>query len=163
MIFYWSLSDSYSPQVSRNFLSILVNLNNAIVLMVFTYLLIFKPSCLLIKFLGVIPSTPITIGIIVTFLFYSFLVLKLGLRTYLSFYFLLFLLCDLLFGWFYFFCLLSLGQVIRPRLGNLIVSQNPKEFVHLILLDGFRIMLIPLVLMIKFKFLAQFSVDYLHH
>ena len=31
MVFYWSLSDSKSPQVSRTFLSILAVLNNAVV------------------------------------------------------------------------------------------------------------------------------------
>ena len=38
MAFYWSLSDSNSPQVSRTFLSILVDLNNAVVYMVSTLL-----------------------------------------------------------------------------------------------------------------------------
>ena len=32
MVFYWSLSDSKSPQLSRTFLSILAVLNNAVVL-----------------------------------------------------------------------------------------------------------------------------------
>ena len=42
MVFHWSLSDSKSPQVSRNLLSILAFLNNVVVWMVFTRPLISK-------------------------------------------------------------------------------------------------------------------------
>ena len=66
---------------------------------------------------------------------YSFMVLWQGLGTYLSFCFLWFPLCGLpgwqssLFGWFFFFfCWVSLGPVVWPRLGDLFVSQNPREF-----------------------------------
>ena len=71
------------------------------------------------------------------FFFVFFIVLWHGLSTYLSFRFLLFLLCGLprwlspLFGWFsfyfLFFILLALGLVVWPRLDNLFVSQNPRE------------------------------------
>ena len=44
MVFPWSLSDSKSPQVSRTLLSILADLNNAVVWMVSTHSLISKSS-----------------------------------------------------------------------------------------------------------------------
>ena len=47
MIFHLSLSDDKSPQVSRSLLSILANLNNAVVWMVLAYSLISSSSSLL--------------------------------------------------------------------------------------------------------------------
>ena len=44
MVFHWILSDSLSPQVSRTFLSILANVNNAVVWMVLILPLIFISS-----------------------------------------------------------------------------------------------------------------------
>ena len=58
-----------------------------------------------------------------------------------------------------FFCWLSLGLVIWPRSGALFVSQNPRE-VCTFLQDGFQVVHIPLVRIVKFKFLAQFPVDH---
>ena len=60
-------------QLSRTFLSILTNLNNAVVWMVSTYFLIFKSSSPFTQHFGIVLSTSITIGILVTFIFYSFL------------------------------------------------------------------------------------------
>ena len=54
MVFHRRLCDSKSLQVSRTFLSILADINNAVVWMVS------------------VPSTPITVGITVTFKFHSF-------------------------------------------------------------------------------------------
>ena len=71
-VFYWSLRKSKSPQVFRNLLSILTDLNNAVVWMVSTCPLISKYSNLFAKFLGIVPSALITIGITVTFIFHSF-------------------------------------------------------------------------------------------
>ena len=51
MVFHWSLSDSKYPQVSRTPLSILANLNNAVVRMVSIHPLIFNFSSPLSKFL----------------------------------------------------------------------------------------------------------------
>ena len=70
--FYMSLSDSKSPQVSRTLLCILAYLNNAVVWMVSACLLIFKFSGPFINHLGIIPSTPITTGITVTFMIHNF-------------------------------------------------------------------------------------------
>ena len=77
MVFHWSLSDR------RTLLGILANLNNAVVWMVSTRPLIFK---FIINPLVTLPSAPITIGITVTFMFYSFFFSPLARSRYLSFF-----------------------------------------------------------------------------
>ena len=72
MVFYWSLSDSKSPQVSKTFFSVLADLNNAIVWTVSTRLVISKFSSLCINPLVTVPIAPTTIGINVIFMFHSF-------------------------------------------------------------------------------------------
>ena len=72
MVFPWSLSDSKSPQNSWTLLSILVVLNNAVVWMVSTCPPISKSSSPFSNPLVTVPNAPITIGIIVTCMFYSF-------------------------------------------------------------------------------------------
>ena len=72
MVFHWRLSDSKSPQVSRTLLSILAVFNNAVVWMVSTRPPTFKSSRLFNNPLVTVPKAPITIGIIVTFMFHSF-------------------------------------------------------------------------------------------
>ena len=73
---WWSftgvLSDSKSPQVSRTLLSILVDLNNVVIWMVSICPPISNNFSPLSKTLGTVPSASITIGITVTFNFYSF-------------------------------------------------------------------------------------------
>ena len=77
MVSHWSLSDSKSPQISGTLLNILADLNNAVV------------------FRSFLLSAPLTIGITVTFKLHSFLVLKQGQGTYISFrFFFLVLLSD---------------------------------------------------------------------
>ena len=71
MVFHWSLSGSKSPQVSGILLSILADLNNAVVWMVSTSL-ISKFSCPFINPLVTVPRGPITIGINVTFMSHNF-------------------------------------------------------------------------------------------
>ena len=85
MVFHWSLSDSKSPQVSRTFLSILAVLNNTAVWMVSTLLVISKSSSPFNNLLVTVPKAPITIGIIVTFMFHSFFN-SLARSRYLSFF-----------------------------------------------------------------------------
>ena len=72
MIFHWSLSDSKSPQVSRILLSILAVLNNAVVRMVSTRPPTSKSACSFNNPFVTVPKEPVTIGIIVTFMFHSF-------------------------------------------------------------------------------------------
>ena len=72
MVFNWRLSDSKSPQVSRNLLSILAVFNNAVVWMVSTRSPTSKSSWTFDNPLVTVPKAPITIGIIFTFMFHSF-------------------------------------------------------------------------------------------
>ena len=72
MVFHWSLSDSKFPQVSRTLLSILAILNNSVVWIVSTRPPTSKSSSPFNNPLVTVPNAPITIGIIVTFMFHSF-------------------------------------------------------------------------------------------
>ena len=72
MAFHGSLSNSKSPQVSSILLSIQVDLNDAVFLMVSTHPVIYKSSSLSYNLLVTVPSVPITVGITVTFMFHSF-------------------------------------------------------------------------------------------
>ena len=72
MVLHWSLSDRKPSQVSRTLLSILAVLNNAVVRMVSTRPPTSKSSSPFNKPLVTVPKAPITIGIIVTFMFHSF-------------------------------------------------------------------------------------------
>ena len=85
MVFHWSLSDSMSPQVSRTLLSILAVLNNAVVWMVSTRPPTSKSFSPFSNPLVTVPNAPITIGIIVTCMFYSFFT-SLARSRYLSFF-----------------------------------------------------------------------------
>ena len=71
MVFYYSLSDCKSPQVFRTRLSILAVLNKAVVWMV--SLLVLLPQSPFNNLLVTVRKAPITIGIIVTFMFHIFL------------------------------------------------------------------------------------------
>ena len=72
MVFLWCLNDGKSPQVSRTLLSVLVNLNNAVVWMVSTHPLISRSSSPFNNSLVTVPRALITIGTILTFIFYPF-------------------------------------------------------------------------------------------
>ena len=69
MVFHWSLSESKSSQVSRTLLSIFAYLNRVVVLMVST-----RPPASMSssRINNLLPKIPITIGIIVTFMFRIF-------------------------------------------------------------------------------------------
>ena len=75
MVFHWISSDSTSSQVSRTLLSILANLNTAVVWMVSSRPPILNSSCPLPKPLEIILSASIFTGITVTFIFHSFLLI----------------------------------------------------------------------------------------
>ena len=128
-VFHWSLSDSESPQVSTTLLSILAVLNNAVVWMVSTRPPTSKSSSPFSNPLVTVPNAPITIGIIVTYMFDSFFNSLARLR-YLSFFshsfsFILWsagtakstILQVILF----FCCWLLLSLVFWPGLGDLFV------------------------------------------
>ena len=72
MAFHWRLSDSKSPQVSRTLLSILTVFNNAVIWMVSTRPPTSKSSRPSNNPLVTVPKAPVTIGIIVIFIFHSF-------------------------------------------------------------------------------------------
>ena len=85
MVFHRSLSDNKSPQVSRTLLSIMAVLNNVVVWMVSTRPPTSKYSSPFSNPLDTVPNVPITIGIIVTFMFHSFFN-SLTRSRYLSFF-----------------------------------------------------------------------------
>ena len=143
MVIHWSLNDSKSPQVSRTLLSILVDLNNAIVWIVSTLPLITKSSSPCTNPMVTVPSAPISLGITVTFMFHRFFFSSPSKSRYLS----LFSLWVLprhqpeqqsplfgsssffLFFFFFFFLLLTIiGLVVWPRLDDSFVPQNHNKF-----------------------------------
>ena len=72
-VFKWSHSDSKSLPVCRTLLSILADLNNAVVWIVSIHPLISNSFSPLSKPLETVPSAPNTIGVPVTFMSHSFL------------------------------------------------------------------------------------------
>ena len=100
--FYWILSDSNSPRVSRGIFSILTDFSNAVFWMVSIIPLISCFSSCLSKPLGTFPSAPTTIDIKVTFifddcffcfLFVYFLVLRPVPRIFFAFFYFLYVIC----------------------------------------------------------------------
>ena len=71
-VFHMILSDSKSPQVFRTLLSILADLNNAVIWMVSPCPLISKSSFPSTNPMVTVPNAPITIGITVIFMLHSF-------------------------------------------------------------------------------------------
>ena len=127
MVFYWRLSESKSSQVSRTLLSILAVFNNAVIGMVSTWPPTSKSSRLFNNPLVTVPKTPITIGIIVSFIFHSFFC-SLARSRYLSlfshsFSFILWsagtaksTILQIFFSFFLFFFFLLLLSIIRSGL-----------------------------------------------
>ena len=132
VVFHWSLNDIESPQVTRTLLSILDDLNNAVVWMFFTRRLIFKSSYICTNPSVTVPCVPITIGIIVTFMFHSFFQFSSKVQVLIF-----------IFTFFQFysvfsrdsqisnlgsslFCCLSLCLVVWPRFSDPFVCQNPR-------------------------------------
>ena len=161
MVSRWSLSDIKSPQVSRTLLSTQADLYNDVVRIVSTRSLISKSSRLCTNPLLTVRSTTNTIGITVNFMFRRFFFLfsskvKVLVCIFVFFQFCplvslndtIFYLADSIFG-----CL-SLGLVVWLRLGDLFVSQNPREHCASHFPDGFLLVHLPFILMVKFKLLA---------
>ena len=166
IVYHWSLSDSKFPQVSRTLLSIPADLNNAVVWMVSKCPLVSKSFSSFTNLLGIVPSAPTTTGITVTFMFHSlFFFSSLTRSRYLP-----------LFAFFYFLfvvhrngkvhhladSLFVVDVVLISRSGRLdetrwsVYISKSQRSLSLILQDGFWAVLILLVCMIKFEFLAQF-------
>ena len=151
------MSDSKSPQVSRTLLSILADLNNAVVYIVSIRLVISKSSSQWINTLVTVPRAPITIGIFVAFMLYSFFN-SLARYRYLSFFSVsvvsrnskVHISTSSLSFVDYYVWLSGRDKVIRLYL------KIPEEFVRLIFQGGFWVVRIPFVCMVKFQFLAQF-------
>ena len=86
MVFYWSLSDSKSPQLSRTLLSIQAIFNNALVWIFSTRPPTFKSSSAFSNPLDIVSKQPIPISIIVIFTFHHVFLFPLqGRRTYSSY------------------------------------------------------------------------------
>ena len=168
IVSHWILSDSKFPQVSRTLLSILADLNNAVVWMLSTCPLISKSSCPCTNPLVTVPRASITIGITVTFMFNRFFYYLSKIWAFIFLFTCLqftlwsavtvkptvwpvhFLFVDYLLVW-------SSCCDLRIRL----YLKIPKNFVRHIFLDRFWVMHKPFVRMVKSKFLAQFLVDLL--
>ena len=65
MVFHWSLCDNNSPQVSRTLLSMLADLNNTVVRMLSSSLLISESSTPCPNSLVTVPSAPVIIIIVI--------------------------------------------------------------------------------------------------
>ena len=141
MDFNWSWSDNKSPQVSRTLLSILTVLNNGVVWMVSTCPPPPESSSSFNNPIVTVPNAPITVGLIVTFMFHIFKN-SLARSRYISFFLLSFsfivwsastakstilpvLSLSLFFFFFFFFCWLLYGPVFWLRLGDPFVCQSP--------------------------------------
>ena len=158
MVFHWSLSDCKSPRVSRTLFSILAALSNAIVWIVSPRPPISNPSSPLLKLSGIFPSTPIRNGVHICLMFHSFLVLKQGLYTCLSFHFLWFSISGpleqqspqfsrfsffLSLFFFFFFFFFANYYLVWSSCWDQVICLNfkiPKNFMRLILQDGFWLM-----------------------
>ena len=176
MVFCWGLSDNKSPQVSRSLLSILLDLSNVVVRTDFARPVISKSSSPCTNLLVTVPRAPITIGIIVTFMFYSFFN-SLTKSKNLSFFshrfnFTLWLartakptILQVLSFFFFFFFFFDYYKIWSSRRG-LVFRLNieiPDEFVPIILWDRFWVVHISFVRMVNLQLLAQFPVDHIGH
>ena len=159
MVFHWSLSDSKSPKVSRTLLSILVNLDNAVVWMVSTCPLISKSFSPFTNPLRIVLRAPITFGVTITFLLHRFfLVLSQGQDIYLYFHFFKILLRGLLrqqsplFSRLYFLLIITRSGHLAKIRWPVWISKSPQN-----LCARFWVVHIPLIHIVKFKLLTQFS------
>ena len=133
MVSHWSLRDNTSPKVSMTLLSILANLNNAVVWMSSTRPVISKTSSPSINPLVTVPKAPIIIEIIVTFMFHSFVNSLARPRFYPPFHFPSISICSppgrksSQYCKFSFCCWLLYDLVVWLRLGDPFVSRNSRR------------------------------------
>ena len=152
-----------SPQVSRTLLNTLAVLNDAVFWMVSILPPISNSSSPLSKPMRTVPSPPIISGITVTLMVHNlFLVLWQGPSTCLSFRFLWFSPCFLVFSSF-----LSINYPSGWYSGRDLVIRFylklPENFVRLIIHNGFWFVHILFLCVVKFPFLAQFLMGHLHY
>ena len=182
MVFHRSLSDSKSTQVSGTLLSILAVLNNAVVWMVSTGPSTSKSPRTFNNPLLTVPKVPITIDIIVTFMFHNF-----SHRHFHVAYFFSSLAMSrdsFLFSFSFSFTLWSVGTV-KSLIGQVLFlfflfffffffhyhyvwSSCRDSIIHLylkipekIMRPIFCVVHISFVRMVEFKLLAQFPIDLL--
>ena len=151
MVSHWSLRESKSPQISRTLLSILADLTNAVIWMVSTYLLLSKSSSpfanlrglfqvhqlQLVSPSGSVAASALWQGPDIYPSFCLLLILLIGpperqspLFSRFSFYLFIFFIyliffffCDYILVMFFFFLVI----IVKLRLGDSFVSQNPRE------------------------------------
>ena len=131
MVFHLNLRDGNSSQGSRTLLSILADINNAVVWMASTRPPIFQFFSLLYKPLGTAPRAPITIAVTVCMMFHSFV----SSFAFLNFHSVV--RCDgkvhstasCLFSFFEF----VQGLVVWPRFSDPLYPKIPENFLYLIL------------------------------
>ena len=160
MVYHWSFSDCKSSQVSRTLLTILANLNKAVILMVSVPPPISKSSSPCRNPLVTAPSVPVTIGITVTFMFHSFFFSPLARSRYLSFFSISF---SFSAGSLFCCCWFSLGLVVWLILGDPFASQHPREFCVSYFPGRILRRAYTICPYVKFKLFAQFPVDHLLH
>ena len=171
MVFHWRLSDSKSPQVSCTLLSILAVFNNAVVWMGSTRPPTSKSSRPFNIPLVTVPKAPITIGIIVTFMFHSFFN-SLARSKYLflfshSFSFILWSAgtakSTILQIFFFFLLLIIIRSGLLAEIRWSVCISKSHRSVCVCHFSRCWVVHIPFVGMVKFKLLAHFPVDHLAH
>ena len=155
MVFYWSLRDSKSPQVSRTLLSILADLSNAVVWMVSTLISMSSSPCTNPSV--TVPRAPITLSCSI-----FFKIPQQDRGTYPSFHFLTIILCgqsgqqSAQFYEFSFFVAVDYYKVWSSGRDYVIrlYLTIPEEFVCLIFQNRFWVVHISFVRIDNFQFLA---------
>ena len=128
----------------------------------------FKSSSSCPKTFVTLPSMPVKIGIIVTFMFYSLFHFSSKVLVLFT-----------LFAFFQFYLLVSRnskvhnfegalffqspGLAVLQRFDHQFLSQNPREFWVFHFKDGSLVVHLTFLRMVRFKLLAQFLVDQLPH
>ena len=171
MVFPLSLRNRKFPQVSRTLLGILAVLNNVAVWIVSTRPLVSKSSSPFQNPLVTVPKAPITIGIIVIFMFHSFFN-SLARSRYLSFFSISFSFIQWSAGiakftilkvLFFFLLFIIIIRSVRQAEIRWSVCMSKSEFICVILQDRLWVVHIPFLRMVKFQFLAHLPVDHLAH
>ena len=164
MVFHWSLSDSKSPQVFRALLSILAILNKVLLWIVSTRPPTSKSSSPFSNPLVTVPNAPITIGIIVTYMFHSFFN-SLARSTYLSLFQFYSVVSrdskvdNVAISLFLLLLIIIRSALLAKIRLSVCMSKPRRELMCVIFYDKCWVVHIPFVRMVKFKFLAHLPVE----